>query len=433
MFGSTIASISYERTDEFFDLHVPVFEHYLAEGAWHHNTGKTWAALVYIDSLARQYPGSTGAIVRKVRRDMDATVLKAWRESVVIPCGDITTFGGEHPEFYEYPNGSRVYIGGMDRPGRVLSGALDFCLVTQAEELNLSDWETLGTRTTGRAGKIQPGILVGDCNPAQAQHWILQRTASDGLKLLESRHVDNPTLYTDDGQLTEQGKRTIAKLEKLTGVRKERLYYGRWVNVEGAVYNFDRAVHLIDEMPQGWESWRKIRSIDFGYTNPFTCGWYAIDPDGRMYLYRELYMTGRTVRAHAQVINQWNEGYEATVADHDAEDRATLEECGIYTVAAIKDVSRGIQAVQERLAVDPVTKKPRLFILRGALIERDESLVDASKPACGEQEFESYMWPKSQDGKPIKEAPVKVDDHAMDRDRYAVMYIDYASEPPFYF
>jgi uncharacterized membrane protein len=43
------------------------------------------------------------------------------------------------------------------------------------------------------------------------------------------------------------------------------------------------------------------------------------------------------------------EAIEATVADHDAEDRATLERYGVYTQPATKDVSPGIQAVQARL------------------------------------------------------------------------------------
>jgi hypothetical protein len=79
-------------------------------------------------------------------------------------------------------------------------------------------------------------------------------------------------------------------------------------------------------MPQGWQQWRKIRAIDFGYVNPFVCQWWAIDNDGRMFRYRELYMTGRTVKDHADKINLLSSGesYEATICDHDAEDRATL-------------------------------------------------------------------------------------------------------------
>lgn len=35
-----VADVGYLRTDEYFDLHVPGAEHYLADGLYHHNTGK---------------------------------------------------------------------------------------------------------------------------------------------------------------------------------------------------------------------------------------------------------------------------------------------------------------------------------------------------------------------------------------------------------
>lgn len=38
---SEVVSVRYERTDVYYDLHVPVEEHYLADGIWSHNTGKT--------------------------------------------------------------------------------------------------------------------------------------------------------------------------------------------------------------------------------------------------------------------------------------------------------------------------------------------------------------------------------------------------------
>ena len=127
--------------------------------------------------------------------------------------------------------------------------------------------------------------------------------------------------------------------------------------------------------------------------------WFAIDPDGRMYRYREIYMTKRTVTDHAAKINLLSQGesYEATVCDHDAEDRATLKQCGISSIAAIKDVSRGIQMVQARLERGH-DDKPRLFLLRGALVERDGSLVEAHKPTCTEQEIPGYVWQTTPDG-----------------------------------
>lgn len=243
--------------------------------------------------------------------------------------------------------------------------------------------------------------------------------------MLESRHEDNPTLYDDDGQLTAQGQLTMIALNALTGVRKERLLHGRWVSVEGAVYEFDQAIHLIDEMPNGWKSWRKIRAIDFGYTNPFVCHWWAVDPDGRMYLYREIYMSGRLVEDHARQIKALSEGehIECTVADHDAEDRATLDRHGISTIPARKEISVGIQAVQTRLA-KAGDGKPRLFILRGATVEIDAKLRDNHLPTSTLEEEDVYSWPKGADGKSLKEIPVDANNHGMDSKRYAVRYAD---------
>jgi hypothetical protein len=136
-------------------------------------TGKTFAALWRLDTLLRETPGARAAIVRKVRADMDGTVLEMWRRIIAFR-GDVLTYGGERPDFYLYGNGSRCYVGGMDRPGKVLSAERDWVYVNQAEELSLEDWEVLSTRCTGRGAVTPTPMLFGDCNPGPPTHWILQ-------------------------------------------------------------------------------------------------------------------------------------------------------------------------------------------------------------------------------------------------------------------
>jgi phage terminase large subunit len=188
--------------------------------------------------------------------------------------------------------------------------------------------------------------------------------------------------------------------------------------------NYDPTIHLIDRFPIP-AGWRRFRVVDFGYTNPFVCQWWALDDDGRLYRYRELYATQRLVSDHAGDISRLSAGesYVATVADHDAEDRATLHAAGIPTVPAYKSVTVGIQAVQDRLR-PAGDGKPRLFLLRDSLVSRDERLVEAKKPLCTEQEIDGYVWTKTADGRPVKEEPVKVDDHGVDAMRYAVAWAD---------
>jgi phage terminase large subunit len=155
------------------------------------------------------------------------------------------------------------------------------------------------------------------------------------------------------------------------------------------------------------------------------CSWYAIDGDGRMYRYREIYLTQRLVQDHAALITKLSAGehYEATIADHDAEDRATLHAAGIKTIAAHKAVSTGIQAMQARLR-PAGDGRPRLYFLRDSLVERDPVLTEAARPCSAEEEIEGYIWLPAANGRPAKEEPLKEDDHGMDCARYAVSYLD---------
>ena len=390
-------------------------------------TGKTRTCLEKLDALMWKYPGAQAIIVRKTYHSLKMTVLLTFEKKVLGPGSPVVKLGGEHREGYVYPNGSRIYLGGLDDPDKVLSSEWDVVYINQTEELTLNDWEVITTRTTGRAGNMPYAQVLGDCNPDRPTHWIRHRPS---LAFFESRHEDNPVLFNPvTHEITEQGRRTLAVLDGLTGVRYQRLRLGKWAAAEGTVYEeFDRAVHLIDRFPIP-DDWVKFRAIDFGYTNPFTCQWWAIDEDGRLYLYRELYMSKRLVEDHARQILEYTgtEQIYATVADHDAEDRATLAKYGIETIPAMKAVSLGIQAVQSRLR-KAGDGRPRLFIMRDSLIEVDPWLQAARKPLCFEQEMDAYVWKQSADGKPNKEEPVKADDHACDAARYLVTYVDSVTE-----
>jgi len=400
-------------------------------------TGKTFGGLTRLDADCRATPGMRAALVRKVRADMTGTVLGTW-ERVISRLGGVTTLGGGHPEAYRYANGSMVYVGGMDRPGSVLSSERDAIYVNQAEEITLEDWETLTTRCTGRGAVLAHPWLGGDCNPGPPTHWILKRPT---LQVLYSRHEDNPTLYDDAGRITAQGVRSLSILDTLTGVRLERLRHGRWVAAEGVVYDtFDRSVHVLTAADVARISdgrttlpgeWRRVCAVDFGYRNPMVVQWWAIDGEGRCYLEREIYRTGQLVEDVARRARDLTTTHlEAIIADHDAEGRATLERHWMPTQAADKtDMDGGIQLVKARLQ-KAQDGKPRLFILRDALMERDEELSATRKPVRTLDEFEVYQYPKDAAGRAVKEAPLKENDHGMDAMRYLVTYLDADSGLP---
>jgi len=165
--------------------------------------------------------------------------------------------------------------------------------------------------------------------------------------------------------------------------------------------------------------------------------WWGEDPDGRLFLYREIYHSRRLVEDHARQARKlmvlpsgkWLEPRpRAVICDHDAEDRATLEKhLKLKTTAAHKRVSPGIQAVQSRLK-SAGDGRPRLFIMRGALVERDDELDEAKKPACTEEEVSGYVWAVKPGGT-TPEVPVKENDHGMDALRYMVAARDMRVPP----
>lgn len=396
-------------------------------------TGKSRACLEKLNLMALKYPGMKGAIARKTMVSIPPTALETFRKYVIpelLEAGQVRWFGGnaQQPAAFQYRNGSTIVVFGLDKPSKIMSMELDVAYVQEATELIEEDWEFITTRL--RNGVIPYQQVIADANPNVPYHWLKQRCDRGQTRIVHTKHTDNPTLY-QDGRLTPAGEAYMRKLSALTGVRRLRLEQGLWVAAEGLVYeDFDPAIHLIDrfDIPKDWP---RYWVIDFGYTNPFVCQWWAEDPDGRLYLYREIYMTRRTVEDHAAQIlkvvtaqtgpnkGKWKEPEPALIiCDHDAEGRATLERhIGMGTVPAVKKVSEGIQTTQERFKIHD-DGKPRIFLMRDSLVEIDQSLVDAKKPYCTQQEIEGYVWPPSKDGREAPEAPVKLNDHGMDAMRY---------------
>lgn len=430
-------------------------------------TGKSRACLEKLYAVCLLTPNVRALILRKTLRSLGSTALVTWRNYVVkeaLETGQVVYYGGssEHPPQYRFKNGSTVTIGGLDNPTRVMSSEYDIVYVQEATEITIEDLEYVKTRL--RNWQIGFQQLLMDCNPAGDKHWLKLRCNEKRCVLIESRHEDNPRLFDllPDGthRVTPQGAKYIEILDNLTGVRYKRLRLGLWVSAEGIVYEeFDPYTHVLswsydeegNRLPLP-EDWTRYWVIDFGLTHPFVLKCYAEDPeDGCIYMYREIYHTQRTVAEHAQTIldivcpevevkwldhinrverirveRQWIEPKPvAIICDWDAEGRRTFEKAtGLGTQKALKSVYEGINLHKERLKVNPETGVARFYLMEDALVERDQWLVDNLMPTCTQDEYPSYVWKVSADGR-IQDEPVKRDDHGMDTDRYLTMHRDW--------
>ena len=394
-------------------------------------TGKSRGCLEKVHACAERWPGSRILVCRKTRRSLTETALVTF-EDKVLPQGHPALRGPKrsHRQTYLYPGGTEVIIAGLDDLTKIMSGEYDLIFVQEAIEVDLDDWEKLLTRL--RNGVMPFQQIIGDTNPDAPTHWINQRANAGVLKMLESRHEDNPSLYNPDTEeWTEAGRNYLEILDALTGVRRDRLRYGKWVQAEGLVWDgWNRARHVIPrfEIPAEWP---RYWSLDFGYKNPFVWQAWAEDPDGVLYCYREIYRTKRLVEDHtAEILRETATEPRPVmvIADHDAEDRATFErKARLVTTAAEKSVSEGIQSVASALKFG-ADKRAGIYFLEDSLVERDADLAARKLPCSTIEELDGYVWDERQ-GRRRGEEPLKLNDHGCDTMRYLVNTKNQARRP----
>lgn len=258
-------------------------------------TGKTRSVLEKLHRAASNRPIKV-LIMRKTHRSLADSVISTYRNKVIHPLENITFFGGNsiEPEGFQYPNGSRVLLGGMDDPSKVLSTEYDKIYVNEATEITEQEWETLLNRL--RNFQHPHMQAYADCNPTFAKHWLNRRCNEwrmdrhgvlqpPSMRRIRTRHTDNPFLYNDDGTLTEEGQIYIAGLEASNhGSQLERFVLGNWVGVENAIYpHFDRRLH-VRQLEPGLRFRSGAIGVDYGRRHKAAAVAISVDQYGRRWV-----------------------------------------------------------------------------------------------------------------------------------------------------
>ncbi len=258
----------YAKMSDMFKSQAPLK---IAGGTY--DAGKTYSCVAYIDMLARKYPGARLTFVHRalnrIYRNIIPTYEKylGFRPTSLIDKNPtpIVKYGGQQPIYFEYWNGSKIYMNGLDNPNNLLSDFFDAAFVNQAELLTYDRWSEVTARVSERAGTMPIAFLVADCNPSNPNHWIRHQTKSGKIEYFELSFKDNPEIYNQEtGELTEIGARRISRLQNLEGLRYKRGYEGKWESAEGLVFDtFSPDIHIIDSIELE-ENWNRYLSIDWG-------------------------------------------------------------------------------------------------------------------------------------------------------------------------
>lgn len=152
-----------------------------------------------------------------------------------------------------------------------------------------------------------PRILCGS-NPGNIGHaWVKSTFISDGESKVEPMQIrqmpddeggmlrqyipatldDNPTMAQDDPSYRTR-IRGLGNAALVKAFEK-----GDWDAVVGSylegVWDADKHVVRPFAIPSTWKVWR---AMDWGFAKPYSIGWYAMDFDGNIYRWREMYGYG---------------------------------------------------------------------------------------------------------------------------------------------
>lgn len=421
-----------------------------------YDAGKTFGLCAYMDHLATQHPGARMTFVHRSLNRVYRNIIPTYEKYLGYkppsrednPQGrDVTRFGGERPEFFEYDNGARIYMNGLDKPQNLLSDFFDAAFVNQAELVPFEAWDELTARVSERAGVMPMTSLVGDCNPNVPHHWIRDQAKDGKLAYFRMSFLDNPEIIEQGSErlkafkiafennpdpklldtvmdlFSESGLRRVEKLKNLDGLRFKRGFLGLWASGEGLVFEeFEPETHIVDVsiMP----NWRRYLSVDWGFRNPASVIWWALSPDDRLYAYKEIYKTGLTKPDLIRLIQENCDSYDriqhAAVDSADQDGVEQLRQAGFRVKEPKKDRVAQIDGVKERLKKDP-SGEPAIFFLRDRLVHPpDEDLKDDYRPVEVTDEFLSLSYAEKLKGTRRDDEDVVGDNHGVDGASYLV-------------
>ncbi len=260
--------------------------------------GKSWAGRRKAVMLCMRYDGLRGLLLRRTMPEL--------RNNHIIPLRK-ELYGyakyNQDERAFLFPNDSRLSLGYCDNDGDLLQyqgQEFDFIIFEEATQFP-EEWITFictSLRTTRT--DFKPRVYY-TMNPGGVGHGYIKRIFIDR----NFKETENPDDYVfiqagiyDNKVLMEANPEYVDMLKALPEHKRKAHLDGCWDVYEGQVFEEFRndSDHYDDRLwthviapfdpPSQWPIWR---SFDFGYSKPFSCGWWAVDYDGRLYRILELY------------------------------------------------------------------------------------------------------------------------------------------------
>lgn len=221
------------------------------------------------------------------------------------------------------------------------------------------------------------------------------------LKVIQAASIENPYFNKESYQKQRQ---------TMDPVRFNMLYGGQWGRMEGLVYKcWDDDENQCDDSLFFHPKTRYFGGIDWGYTHPVHIAIRAITPDGLHVKLAEYHVAGKTINQIKEQCISFMQVWPIETFFCGPDQPGSIQElnnAGVPAQAANNDVRLGIDKHFELI------KTRKFKVLKG----KCPHTLD---------EINTYHYPEPKDLKPDQNdcdrSPVKVNDDAVDADRYTTI------------
>lgn len=396
--------------------------------------GKSDALIIWLITRSKKFPGSRGIYFRRTYSDLSRADAALDRSKVLL--NGVAKYDSQDHR-WSFPNGSTVDFGYLETDAdRYRYSSAQYGSIVFDELTQFTEPQYLYMLSRNRT--MIPGmksLIRAATNPGGVGHdWVKRRFIDNkqpgmpfDLPLLPGQTKARlgcfiPAKLQDNTALMEADPDYWNKLLALPEEEREALAYGRWDLFQGQYFKEwreDKHVVPAFDIPPGWTRWI---SVDYGFSEPFCCLWFARDPSSKhhVYIYRESYGTGLRDEEQARLIVESSRGEHIAAAVGDPSMFNKRGEQGKPSIAqvyadnkvrlrtGVNERKAGWQCVRRALACVG-DKPPRLQIMDG----RAPNLL-RTLPAMIHDPLDSEDLAD-------KVKSVKTEDHAVDALRYGLM------------
>ena len=260
--------------------------------------GKSWAIRTKALLTGCKYPGIKILIMRQTYPELEQNHIRPLTKLLVPAIADYN----QSKKRFTFHNGSTIdfqYCKNDSDLVRIQGAEYDLIFIDEAT--NFSEYQLKAISACCRGVNTFPKRIYYTCNPGGQSHGYIKRIFidkryDDGERAEEYSFTQ--ALVQDNKALMDSDPDYIRQLEALPPKLRQAWLYGSWDMFEGQFFEdfVDSPDHYLDreythviepfEIPSDWKIYR---SYDFGYAKPFSCAWWAVDYDGRIYRILELY------------------------------------------------------------------------------------------------------------------------------------------------